>query len=89
MAIQTSENVIGIFSDSKIQAQIDRCIDKVGPTGWGLIAHADSDGEATVTLVKKIGDHLSVEVAGVMDYSDGFKFDREHLKLQAEVIGGW
>lgn len=89
MAIQTNEKVVGLFADAKLQAQIDRCIDKVGPLGWALIAHADTDGQGTVTLVKKIGDHLSIEVAGVMDYSDGFKFDREHLKAQAEVVGSW
>jgi hypothetical protein len=89
MALQTNEKVIGLFADANIQAQIDRCASKVGPQGWALIAHADTDGKATVTLVKKIGDHLSVEVAGVMDYSEGFKFDREHLKAQAEVIGSW
>ena len=89
MALSTNENVIGVFSDAALQAQIDRCIDKVGPQGWALIAHADSDGEAIVTLVKKIGTHLSVEVAGVMDYSEGFKFDKEHLKGQVEVVGRW
>jgi len=89
MAILTDTKVIGVFSDSAIQAQIDRCIGKVGPQGWALIAHADSDGEGTVTLVKKIGSHLSVEVAGVIDYSSGFKFDKEHLKIQAEVVGSW
>jgi hypothetical protein len=89
MALYTNENIIGIFSNAAIQAQIDKCIAKVGPLGWALIAHADSNGEGTVTLVKKIGTHLSIEVAGVMDYSDGFKFDKEHLKAQAEVIGNW
>jgi hypothetical protein len=89
MAIETNEKIIGLFSDATIQAQIDRCASKVGPQGWALIAHTDTNGEATVTLVKKIGPHLSVEVVGVMDYSDGFKFDKEHLKAQAEVIGSW
>ena len=85
----TDERVVGIFSDSALQAQIDRCASKVGPQGWALIAHADTNGEATVTLVKKIGDHLSIEALGVMDYSDGFKFDKEHLKAQVEVVGSW
>lgn len=89
MALKTDEKVIGIFSDSALQAQIDRCIDKVGPTGWGVIAHVDTNGEATATLVKRIGDHVSVEVAGFMDIRDGFKFDKEHLKAQVEVIGSW
>ena len=89
MDLKTNESIIGIFADYAIQAQIDKCIAKVGPLGWALIAHADSNGKGTVTLVKKIGTHLSIEVAGVMDYSDGFKFDKEHLKGQAEVIGSW
>ena len=89
MALQTNENVIGIFTDSALQAQSDRCIDKVGPQGWALIAHADTDGVGTVTLVKRIGTHMSIEVAGVMDYSEDFKFDKEHLKGQVEVVGSW
>ena len=89
MALKTDESIVGIFSNAAIQKQIDHAYTKVGPTGWAIVAHLDSQGEATATLVKRIGDHVSVEVAGVMDIKDGFKFDKEHLKGQIEVIGSW
>ena len=89
MALKTNEDVVGIFSDSAVQKQIDKAYSKVGPTGWAVVAHVDSTGEATATLVKRIGDHVSVEVAGFMDIREGFKFDKEHLKGQIEVVGSW
>jgi len=89
MALYTNEDVIGVFANAAIQAQIDRLIDKVGPRGWALIAHADSAGIGTVSLVKKIGNHLSIEAAAIMDYSEGLKIDKEHLIAQAEVIVSW
>ena len=50
MALLTNEKVVGIFADSALQAQIDKCIDKVGPQGWALIAHTDSDGNDLLNL---------------------------------------
>ncbi len=80
---------IGMFTEEAIQRQIDKCAEKVGPQGFAMVAHLDSDGEASVSVVKKFGEHISVEAVGVMDVSQGFKFDKEHLKAQAEVIASW
>ena len=80
---------IGMFTEEAIQKTIDRVADRVGPQGFALIAHLDSDGEASISVVKKIGTHVSVEAAGIMDISEGFKFDKKHLKAKAEVIASW
>ena len=80
---------IGKFTEEAIQKAIDRCADRVGPQGFALVAHIDTDGEASVSVVKKIGDHVSVEASGIMDITNGFKFDKKHLKAKAEVIASW
>lgn len=80
---------IGIFSEENIQKQINRAAEKLGDKQSGLVAHIDSDGELSVSLVQRLGSVVSVEATGVMDISEGFKFDKEHLKLQAELIAKW
>ena len=80
---------IGMFTEEAIQRNLDRCAGKVGPQGFALVAHIDSEGEASVSVIKKIGDHISVEASGIMDIREGFKFDKKHLKAQAEVIASW
>ena len=80
---------IGMFTEDAIQKAIDRAGDKLGEGESGLVVHLDSSNEFSVSLIKRFGDKISVEAAGVMDTSDGFKFDKEHLKVQAELIYKW
>ena len=80
---------IGVFSEENIQKAITYAAAKLGEGKSGLIAHIDSDGNATVSLVQRIGGNVSIEATGVMDFSTGFKFDKNHLKAQAELIAKW
>jgi hypothetical protein len=80
---------IGMFSEESIQKNISHVYDKMGDSTNGLVAHLDSDGNMSVSYVKKIDNVWSIEATGVMDISQGFKFDKEHLKAQAELIGKW
>lgn len=80
---------IGMFSEENIQKTIDNVYSKMGDCSNGLVAHVDSGGEITVSYVKKLGDVWSIEATGVMDISQGFHFDKEHLKAQAEIVGKW
>lgn len=78
-----------LFSDANIQKAINAAAARVGPRGMALVAHLDSDGQASVSLVKKVGSHVAIEAAGIMDINDGVKFDKKHLKGQVEVIAAW
>lgn len=80
---------IGVFTDSRIQASIDRVISKLDDGQSGLVVHLDSKGEASASVVQRFGSHVSVELAAVLDVKDGFKFDKEKLAYQAEVVVKW
>lgn len=81
---------IGKFTEDAIQTAIDRAGEKLGEGESGLVIHLDSQDEFSVSVIKRFGEHVSVEAAGVMNTSDGlFKFDKEHLKFQAEIIARW
>lgn len=81
---------IGMFTEEAIQKAITRAGEKLNPQSkFGLVAHIDTDGEASVSAVARLGDHLSIEAVGVLDIREGFKFDKEHLKGQAELIAQW
>lgn len=80
---------IGRFTETAIQNAIDRAGEKLGEGESGLVVHLDSNDEFSVSVIKRFGEHVSVEAAGVMDTSDGFKFDKEHLKFQAELVAKW
>ena len=80
---------IGIFTEENIQKTLDHVYEKMGDSSNGLVAHLDSDGEASISYVKKINGTWSVEVVGIADLSDGIKFDKEHLKAQAEILAKW
>lgn len=80
---------IGIFSEENIQKRIDDVYEKMGDCKNGLIAHLDSNGEASISYVKKLNDIWSIEINTKADFSDGLKFDKEHLKGQAEIIAKW
>src|SRR5574339_1185184 len=78
---------IGIFTDDAINRAIERAGKDLAPGKTRVIAHADLDGEIYVSAVKKLGSHVSVEAAWMLDASEGFKFDRQHMKGQIEIIG--
>lgn len=80
---------IGLFTEDVIQKAIDRAGEKLAPGQSGLVVHLDTRDEFSVSVIQRIGDHISVEAAGVMDTSDGFKFDKEHLRAQGELIARW
>lgn len=80
---------IGIFTEDHIQRAIDRAATKLGEGKSGLVAHVDNQGEASLSIVKRFGNTVSVEFTGVMDTRQGFKFDKDHLRLQAELIAQW
>lgn len=80
---------IGMFTESNIQKYINDAATKLGDGKSGLVAHIDNQGEATLSVIQRFGDHVSVEATGVMDIRQGFKFDKDHLRLQAELIAEW
>ncbi len=80
---------IGMFTEDSIQKAINRAGEKLSNGQSGLVVHLDSQDEFSVSVIQRFGDHISVEAAGVMDTSDGFKFDKEHLRAQAELIARW
>jgi hypothetical protein len=80
---------IGMFTEEAIQKQINRAAEKLGNGKSGLVAHIDNQGEVSVSVVQRFGEIISVEAIGIMDTSEGFKFDKEHLKVQAELIARW
>lgn len=80
---------IGKFTEEAIQNAIDRAGEKLGDGESGLVVHLDSKDEFSISVIHRFGEHVSVEAAGVMNTSDGFKFDKDHLKFQAEFIARW
>jgi hypothetical protein len=80
---------IGAFTEAAIQGAIDRAGSKLKENESGLVVHLDDKGEFSVSVIQKIGSHVSVEVAGVMDTTQGFTFDKEKIRLQAELIARW
>ena len=80
---------IGVFSEAAIQKAINRAGEKLGDGQSGLVVHLDSQNEFSVSLIQRVGDHISVEAVSVMDTKDGFKFDKEHLSVQGEIIAKW
>ncbi len=77
---------IGKFTEEAIQKAIDRAGEKLGDGESGLVAHVDDRDEVSISIIKRFGDTISIESAAVMDVSDGYKFDKEHLRLEANLI---
>ena len=75
------------------QEAIDRAIARAGAKladGHGaVVVHLDNQGEFSASVVTRIGDHVTVEGAAVLDTSDGWKFDKEHLRVQGEIVISW
>lgn len=80
---------IGMFTEENIQAAINHAADKLGDGKSGMVAHIDNQGEVSLSVVHRFGEHVSVEAIGIMNASEGFKFDKSHLTVQAELIAEW
>jgi len=75
------------------QEAIDRAIARAGAKladGHGAVVfHLDNQNEVSASVVTRIGDHVTVEGAAVLDTRDGWKFDKEHLRVQGEIAIQW
>lgn len=70
------------FSDTAIQAAIDRAAEKI-PSGQNkaVVAHADGDG-ASVSVIVRADDHWTIEAACVKPWHGP-------LEYGADVIYSW
>ncbi len=75
---------IGMFTDEKVNAAIEQAAKDLGPGRTRVIFHADTDKQMYVSLVRKVGDKISVEAAVVVE---DFKFDKEHTTGMIQVVG--
>ncbi len=80
---------IGMFTEENIQKSIQHVYDKMGDCSNGVVAHIDSDGDISISYVKKLSNIWSIEATAKADMSQGIKFDRDHLMAQAELVGKW
>lgn len=75
---------VRLFSDAALQAAVDKVMADLPPDKLGFIAHADIglDGvpTAVVSVVKRVGDHIAIEAAGIYTWG-------KELKAQVEVVG--
>jgi len=77
---------IGIFTEEAIQKAIDKAGEKLGEGQSGIVAHLNPFDEVSFSIIKKFGSRTSVEGAVLLDLSDGFVFDKEHLKIEGSLI---
>jgi len=81
---------VGMFTgsalDDSIQNAINRGAARLGEGQSGIVVHLDTRGEFSASLVKRFGNIISVEGAAILDTSKGFKFDKEHLAVEGELI---
>jgi len=77
---------IGIFTEESIQKAIDKAGEKLGEGESGIVVHLDPFNEISASVIKRFGTHISVEGAALFDLKDGFVFDKEHLKVEANLI---
>ncbi len=77
---------IGMFTEDKIQLAINQAAENLEAGKTRVVLHG-GEGEAYVSLVKKLGDHVSVEAAVILDTSDGIHFDKEHLDYGFQIVG--
>ena len=81
---------IGLFTDAKIQASINKVKSRLAEGQSGLVLHVDDKGEYSLSVVQRIGPHVSVEAIVAYDGSGPWQgFDRDRLKVQAELIAKW
>ncbi len=77
---------VGMFTETAIQHAIDRAGSQLGDGQSGIVVHLDSNNEISASVVKRFGNVISVEGAAIMDVSHGFKFDKEHLVVEGNLI---
>lgn len=81
---------VGIFTDAKIQASINKVRARLADGQSGLVLHVDDRGEYSLSVVQRLGSHVSVEALVAYDGAGPWTtFDRNKLKLQAELIAKW
>lgn len=75
---------VKLFSDAALQSAVDKVMANLPPDKLGFIAHADVglDGvpTAVVSVVKRVGDHIAIEAAGIYVWG-------KELKAQVEFVG--
>ena len=79
---------IGMFTEQALQQQIDAAGARLTGNS-GLVLHADTGGDVHLSLIEKVGDHISVEGTIALDASNGFHFDKEHLVGKVEIVAEW
>jgi hypothetical protein len=80
---------VGMFTEDKIQKAIDRAGERLGDGESGLVAHLDYKDEVSIAVIKKFGSVVSVEAIAVLDISEGWKFDKDKLSIEANLIVKW
>lgn len=71
----------GRFSDSAIQAQIDRAAAELPADKSGLVIHADGMNGLTASVVQRFGDHVFVKAGAA--WSGG------KITGEAELVATW
>jgi hypothetical protein len=78
-----------IFSQQAIDRSIARAGQQIGEGRSGLVAHLDSEGELSFTVIQRIGDHLEAQAGVLADTSKGFHFTKENLAFEASIVARW
>lgn len=78
-----------LFSPDAIDRAIARAADKLGPGDSGIVLHLDNQDQITASVIERIGDHVKVEGAALWDVSNGFKVDKEHLRVEGDLVFSW
>jgi hypothetical protein len=86
----TPPGYIGVFSDPEVQAPIDALIKRLSPGQSGFALHYDINNALTLSIVQRVGSHISVEFAMSVPKGDNtFSFDPSRLKVEAQLLGTW
>lgn len=81
---------VGMFTDAKIQASINKVKTRLAEGQSGLVLHVDDKGEYSLSVVQRFGQFVSVEAIVAYDGSGPWTgFDKNKLKVQAELIAKW
>jgi hypothetical protein len=88
-ADDTPHALLGVFGQDAIDRAIARAGATLGDGKSGVVIHLDDHGEVSASVIKRFGDHVTVEGAAMLDTSTGWKFDRAHLAVKGEVVISW
>jgi len=75
-----------MFGQFAIDRALDRAAVKLGEGQQGFVFHLDLAGEVSASIIKRFGEHIEITGAVVLDVSDGFKFDKQHLSGEANLV---